>query len=333
MTNLWLQIKYLKYLPLDQFTDKGSHKYNFRCPVCLDSQQSETKKRGWATEYKNNLNIKCFNCDYSSSFQYFLKIHFPNYYSDYIKEKFDANSYIPVKQSNIDLFAQEYSSLNLLKIKDLPIEHKASLYLRRRKLPINIINEFYYSENFSEWLNTDIEEGAVNYKSDSDRRIVIPFYNQYRKIFAIQGRSIDYADPKVITHKTDKEKDLLYGLDTVDFAKPVFVTEGAFDSILIDNAISVSGSMSNINAILKYTHKDNLICIIDNDFRNKYTDKFQERIIRQGYKTVLWPRVTDFKDLNEAIIKGYSKEELMTIINENTFQGLNALARFKLRKL
>jgi len=331
--SLWIQIKYLKYLPLEQFTDKGGQKWNFRCPVCGDSQQSATKKRGWARPHKNNLKIKCFNCDYSNSLQYFIKDHFPNFYSDYIKEIFDNSSYTPVKQSNVDLFATEYDNLNLLQIKDLPITHKASLYLRRRKLPENIIDNLYYSDNFSKWLNTEIEVGAINYQADQDRRIVIPFYNKYKKIFAMQGRTIDYADPKVITHKTDKECDLVFGLDNVDFTKTVYVCEGAFDSVFIPNCIAVSGAMANLKNILKYTHKDNIVIVPDNDFRNKYTDKFVSRFISQGYNIVIWDKKTPFKDINDGIIKGLTSDEIFAIIQEKTVKGLMAEAKFKLKRL
>ncbi len=303
--------------------------------ICGDSKKSPTKKRGWATEHKNKLYIKCFNagCDYSAPFYIFLKDHYPTFHSDYIKEKFDNKSNTSVKQSKVDLFASEYSSLNLQQIKDLPIEHKASLYLRRRKIPEKLFNEFYYSDNFSKWINSEIEKGAVNYVSDSDKRIVIPFYNKYKKIFVIQGRSIEYADPKYITYKTDKEADLIYGLDKIDFTKQVYVVEGIFDSLFLPNCLAVSGSLSDLKNILKYTSKDNIVVVPDNDRRNKFADKSVTKIIKQGFNTVVWPNHTLFKDINEAIIEGYSKEQLMEIINKNTFQGLMAQAKFKLRKL
>ena len=84
----YIDLKFLKFLPLSQFTDKGDRKFNFRCPICGDSQRSTTKKRAWAFEHQNTMFVKCFNCDYSNSFQFFLKNEFPTYYPDYLKEKF-----------------------------------------------------------------------------------------------------------------------------------------------------------------------------------------------------------------------------------------------------
>ena len=335
MSSLWLQLKFLKFLPLEQFTDKGGRKFNFRCPICGDSQKSETKKRGWATEYKNNLFIKCFNCDYSNSFQNFLKEHYYNFYQDFIKEKFQETGALfstnPKKTNSQDLFANEFQSLNLQKISELPKDHRAVAYLTDRMIPKEIYEQFYYSDNFALWLNK-IQKGAINFSSDMDRRIVIPFYNQYKKIFAVQGRTIEFKSPKYLTFKFNKEEDLIFGLDTVDFSRTVFITEGPIDSLFIDNCLAVSGSLADIDKVLKYTHKENIVIIPDNDFRNKYTDKFIQRLISQNYYVVLWPKETDFKDINAAR-KDLTNQEIYSIIQNNTFKDLNALTRFKMRRL
>ncbi len=333
MSNIWLQIKYLKYLPLEGFVDKGNHRYNFRCKICGDSQKSTTKKRGWATEYKNNLHISCFNCDYSSSFQKFLKIYYSHLYSDFIKEKYKIGDDVKLKHSTVDIFATEYDSLNLLQIKDLPTQHISLQYLKKRKLPKEIYNEFYYSDNYALWLNTEIKKDAIDYTVKHDRRIVIPYFNQWKKIFGMQARTIEYATPKYLNYKTDTNKDFIYGLDKIDFTKIVHVVEGSLDSLFIPNCLAVSGSLSNLNGILKFTSKENIIVITDNDKNNKYTDKFQLKLIQQGFKIVIWPKGTPFKDINEAIIKGLTKEEIHSIIYNNTFQGLLALSKFKMRRL
>ncbi len=309
--------------------------------MCSDSKKSSTKKRGWASEYKNGLYISCFNCGYSASFQWFLKTEYPFYYQDYLKEKFEEKSYHldSAKLSNssqlskpIDLFTSEYDSLSLQQIKDLPLNHKATQYLRNRSIPVDIYNEFYYSDNFSKYINTEIQPG-LDYSADQDRRIIIPYYNKYKKIFVIQGCSIDDQSPKYMTIKTDKNADLIYGLDKVDFSKKVYITEGVFDSLMINNALAVSGALVNIDKLLKYTTKESLIILPDNDFNNKYTQKFQLQIIKKGFKIVLWNKKIPFKDLNEAIIKGYSENDLMKYFEHNTFQGLMAESRYRMRKL
>ena len=325
-------MKYLKFLPLEQFTDKGSRKYNFRCPVCGDSQRSSTKKRAWAFEHQNTMFVKCFNCDYSNSFQNFLKVEFPQYYPDYLKEKFADKSYAPIKQSNVDIFATEYDSLNLLKINELPKSHKAVVFLRNRCITPEMSEAFYYSDNFSKWLNEEIEEGAINYEADLDRRIVIPFFTKHKKIFAVQGRSIDGADPKYITFKMDKGASKIYGLDKIDFTETIFIVEGPLDSLFLDNCVAVGGALGEIDSLLSHTVRENIVIVPDNDRRNKQTDKFILNAIDEGYKVVIWSKNTPFKDINDGIEKGFTKEDILSIIKDCTYSGLMATTKFRLKR-
>ena len=46
-----------------------------------------------------------------------------------------------------------------------------------------------------------------------------------------------------------------------------------------------------------------------------------EKAINEDYKVCLFPESFTFKDINEAIIGGISKESIMDIINKNTFSG------------
>ena len=328
---MYVDLKYLKYLPLDQFTDKGGRSFNFRCPVCGDSRKSTTKKRGWAFEHQNQIFIKCYNCGYANSLRGFIKNEYPMYYDDYVKEKFADKKPAPKKQSMKDLFASEYDSLNLQKINDLPKEHKAVKYLRGRMITPEMSNTFYYSDNFSKWLNIDIEKDAINYQAKLDRRIVIPFFTQHKKIFAIQGRSIDNADPKYITFKMDKGADKIYGMNHVDFTKPVLVVEGPLDSLFLNNCLACAGSLSDIEAILKYTPKENITIVPDNDKRNFQTKMFIEKAIAAEFKVVVWNKNIEFKDINDAVEKGYTKEEILGIIEINTYSGLMATTKFKLK--
>jgi len=330
---LYIDLKYLKLLPLEQFTDKGSGKYNFRCPICGDSKKRATLKRGWATNYKNTLFIHCYNCDYSSSFSKFLKLYFPQYYPDYIKEKFQSKDIFKkeTKRDSVDIFATEYDHLDLQKIGELPSNHKAVAYLKQRKIDAKQYNEFYYSDEFSYWVNQHINDSLFSDQKFYDPRIVIPFYNRYKKIFALQGRTINGQNPKYLTVKMDQSEDKLFGLDKVHFTSPIFLFEGPLDSLFIHNSLACAGSLSNVDTVLKYTNKDNITIVPDNDFRNKQTKKFIEESLKHGYKTVIWPNGTNFKDINEAIIKGYTEEQICSMIKNNTYSGLMGFSKLKLK--
>ena len=47
--------------------------YNFRCPICGDSQKNKSKTRGYLYAIKANVNYKCHNCGASMSLNNFIK--------------------------------------------------------------------------------------------------------------------------------------------------------------------------------------------------------------------------------------------------------------------
>jgi len=253
-----------------------------------------------------------------------------------MKEKFENFSSIYTqkkKKSFNDIFSNQYENLNLQKIIDLPSNHKAINFLKDRKIPKQNYQNFYYDDNFSKWINEKIEKGGINFQADLDRRIIIPFFNKSKKIFMVQGRSIDNIDPKYLTYKFDKDSKKIYGLDKIDFSKTVYVVEGPLDSLFIDNCLAVAGSLSNLEELLKYTIKENIVVIPDNDKNNYQTKQFIEKLINKDFNIVIWPKNINFKDINDAIIKDYTKEEIFNIITKNTFKGLKAIIEFKLKRM
>jgi len=62
--------------------------FNFRCPLCGDSQKNKNKARGYLYSVKNNTNFKCHNCGISISFNSFLKELDSDTYNQYVFEKF-----------------------------------------------------------------------------------------------------------------------------------------------------------------------------------------------------------------------------------------------------
>ena len=56
--------------------------------------------------------------------------------------------------------------------------------------------------------------------------------------------------------------------------------------------------------------------------------KILEKNINIGYNVVLWPDSVVGKDINEMILSGKTVEEIVDMIKENTFSGLEAIARF-----
>ena len=59
-----------------------------------------------------------------------------------------------------------------------------------------------------------------------------------------------------------------------------------------------------------------------------------EKAIDAGRRVCLWPESNPFKDINDMILGGYTKEKIITQINQNTYQSVEAKLRFaKWRKI
>ena len=73
---------------LQKFKRVKAGLYNFRCPICGDSQRYKNKARGYLYEMKTNTNFKCHNCGASMSFSNFLKKIDTTLQKKYAVEKF-----------------------------------------------------------------------------------------------------------------------------------------------------------------------------------------------------------------------------------------------------
>ena len=73
---------------LQKFKKVKNDLYNFRCPICGDSQKHKNKARGYFYVVKNNTNFKCHNCGASLSLNNFLKTIDTTLHKQYTLEKF-----------------------------------------------------------------------------------------------------------------------------------------------------------------------------------------------------------------------------------------------------
>ena len=73
---------------LPKFKKVKADLYNFRCPICGDSQKHKNKARGYIYGIKNNANFKCHNCGASMSLNNLLKKLDTTLHKQYTLEKF-----------------------------------------------------------------------------------------------------------------------------------------------------------------------------------------------------------------------------------------------------
>ena len=88
---------------LQKFKRVKSDLYNFRCPICGDSQRNKNKARGYLYAVKNNTNFKCHNCGASLSFNNFLKEMDPTLHKQYWSEYNDfTNAFKIYKKASLE---------------------------------------------------------------------------------------------------------------------------------------------------------------------------------------------------------------------------------------
>ena len=92
--------------------------------------------------------------------------------------------------------------------------------------------------------------------------------------------------------------------------------------MFLDNCIAVGG------ADFTRLEKENTTIVFDNERRNYEVLKQIEKTINLGYNVVLWPDDIKEKDINDMVISGKTKDEIQTIIKNNTYQGNMAKIRF-----
>ena len=162
----------------------------------------------------------------------------------------------------------------------------------------------------------------------NDPRVVLPFLNENGELVGITGRAINDSPLRYLTMRFLDDVPLIYNIGNVDKTKTVYVTEGPIDSLFLPNSIAVGGSdFKKLDDSLK----ENAVIIYDNEPRNAQIIKQIEEVIDLGYKVCIWNerRVSEYKDINDMVIGGLSQNEIIEIINSNTYSGLSAKAKLQ----
>lgn len=331
MHAIWIDNKYLGMLSfrLDRFKKVDENLYVSRCPICGDSQKNKYKTRFYVFEHDGRLKTKCHNCGYSKSFSYFLKDFDSNIHSDYMfeltKEKMENSGKRRFKSTNdgitpINVEKPHFDPLKSLKsLTSFDAKHPLLQYVTNRKIPPEKFDKLYYTTRFMEWVNTVLPgKFSIGQLKRDEPRLVIPFFDEEGKPFAVTGRSFKSSSIKYITIKFDEEHDKVFGMDTVDPDSRVYIVEGPIDSFFLDNCIAFAGSSGSIPKF-----RDSVI-VLDNEPRNKDIARLNEKFIAAGHKVCIWPKSMVQKDINDLVVSGLSKQQIKEIIDNNTYSGLDA---------
>ena len=321
----YLDVKYINLISprLNLFTRKKADLFNFRCPYCGDSQKRKNKTRGYLFKVKNDFVFKCHNCGMGRSLANFIKDQDSFLHDQYVMEKFKdgrtgKGTTVPNPKFNFSEPKFNKSDVDLEKISNLNTSHPAREYLEKRG--IKDLNYFYYCPKFKEWTNKQ-KKMFDTLRQDSSR-IIIPFRDKDGRLFGYQGRSLaPKAKMRYITIMLDEDKPKIFGLDRINYEKPIYIVEGPFDSTFIQNSVAMAGSDVDIRTFGWSDH----IWIFDNEPRNREIVNRISKVISRGDKIVIWPQKIQQKDINDMHLAGH---DVQTLVESNTYQGLTATLKF-----
>ena len=308
---------------LQKFSKKKDGLFTFRCPYCGDSQKNKNKTRGYIYQVKTNHNFKCHNCGVSRSFTNFLKDQDIVLYDQYVMERyknnmtgFHTNTPNPEVKSSKPNFSKK--DFDLPRISELNKSHPAREYLSNRRIPDKFLRDLYYCDKFKEWTND--QKYTFSDLDNDESRIIIPLRDR-NKIFGFQGRSLNPKNKlRYITIMLDEEAPKIYGLERINKSNAIYIVEGPFDSLFLENCVAMAGADLDLRSF----GWSNYICVYDNEPRSREIVNRISKSIDRGDKVVIWPKHIQQKDINDMYLAGHNVQNL---VESNTYQGLKAKAQ------
>lgn len=329
INTFWIESKYINMLSnrLEQFKNKGKDLYNFRCPICGDSETNKFKARGFIFPKEGSFIYKCHNCSVSTSFRNFLKQLDNTMYAEFLLEtKAGTNADDVPKGFAIDItkFAKKrhdkFEPLkDLKKISQLAHTHTAKIYISNRQIPNPMHSKLYYASKFNAWINK-FYPGKISSNAKDEPRLIIPFLDENGYVFGVQGRALKKSNSLRYITIMFQDKEKIFGLERLNENKLFFICEGPLDSLFLRNAVAMAGA--DISS--KYATNENAVFVYDNEPRNKDIVKRMEACITKQQKLVIWPEDIKEKDINDIVVSGVDIDRLDSILRSRVFSGLQA---------
>lgn len=344
--SVWLDEKYIKQcgMELENFSEKKDGLYNFRCPYCGDSKKTKSKTRGYFYKQtkKDKYSFKCHNCGMTSNVYGFLEEFFPSLFQSYNKERLMQKHLVHKSKDSEPIITKEtpqtqkYEPKNCIlenhctQLSKLDPKHLVRRYVASRRLPDKFLKDLYYCEKFRELaieLNPKYEY-SLRY---DEQRLVFPLRTTDGYLFGVNGRAIDPKNKiRYMTLRRDSYDDQkFYGLERYNFDSEGYVVEGPFDSMFLPNCLAVCGSSAFTMEETPFDPNKTTI-VLDNEPRNPDIVRNMSKLLNRGFRVCIWSKeFSEYKDINEAILDGYSSSDIQEMIEKNTYTGLLGLENLR----
>lgn len=329
--SLWRDEKYLRLLSpqLERFHQKKPQTYNFRCPLCGDSEKHRSKARGYVYPHGADLLFKCHNCSVALPFAALLKKLSPVLFGEYLLEKTKEDALSrpapePVAVAPERPVARPDATWPVYPLDDVPASLKSATdYILGRKVPISALPRFYATERAQTWLTPLVGEEKAQKVKDGTAYLIQPLTLPDATWYGAQLRMLERKEYTTFRWAADPLK--IFGLDKWSGESLTYVCEGPIDSVFIPNCISVCGS-DLLTGVRVLEDKDILsrlaprVYVWDNEPRNKEIVRHLRTAIRLNERVVIWPK-TFPKDINDMVRADIN---VLAALPRRTYQGLLA---------
>lgn len=326
-------LRAFQHLPKFRQVSGSDFKLNARCPICGDSQKDEHKARFWAYPAKDgNMRVHCFNCEADYWLSKYLKEFEEDLYREYILEIRKEKTFAKPERKEVEVSDKFKAKMPVIekleyctRLDRLQPDHPIIKYVRSRFIPENQWHRLWFTMQWPALVNS-VKPGTYSNETN-EPRLVIPIFNSNKDIESFQGRALRKDAPqKYITIKAHDDATKIYGLDTVDERKRVWVMEGPIDSLFIPNSIAITGGSMDLNIV---PFKETRVWVMDNEARKPDTIKRMTKLVNAGERILFWDKAPwPSKDINDMIKDdGATPEQILDYMNKNTEQGLMAKMR------
>ena len=249
----------------------------------------------------------------------------PTLHKRYVMERYTESgegkrkAKVPSFHFEAPKFKPKKTVIHLPSIGSLSKEHYARVYYEGRQIPNQFMDKIFFTEDFKKWAQSVCQVDYTNL-TQGEPRLVIPFFDEDNRLIGAQGRALRESKMRYVTVKVHENSKKIFGLERWTNKEPTYLVEGPIDSLFLPNSLAMAGAdMSD----LTFLNKINTTIIFDNEPRNQHIVNRMYSTLRKGWRIVVWPHggYGESKDINDMILRGQAQDEILKIINKNTYSG------------
>ena len=249
----------------DIFGDYKNHndykcQVSFDCPVCsydIKGLDHGDGKGNLEINYKYGV-YKCWSCaeshdTHGSIYKLIKKYGTPKHLKNYeLLRPEDTEEGVKRTYKKVRLPKEFILFKNIsLGLKLTPYYKQAYNYIRSRNITDDMLNK--YNIGFC-------------YQGPYENRIIIPSYDENQELNYFIARSYLTRTKMKYKNPEAQKETIIFNEHLIDWSQPIYIVEGAFDSIFIPNAIPMLGKfMSDFLFKKLYENAKKIIIVLDPD--------------------------------------------------------------------